>query len=117
MSPSTVAIKMKSASSKSAYMTGPCRTPQRDASRLVHRGGKCSTRRNGKRVQRSRVLGVRPVMTDTPARAGAKPWEPLRSAPVLCCDETHSEVSMNGIIYLVGLVVVVIFILSFLGLR
>jgi hypothetical protein len=29
----------------------------------------------------------------------------------------HSEATMNGLIYLIGLIVVIMFILSFLGLR
>jgi hypothetical protein len=48
--------------------------------------------------------------------------EPICSAPVPCPTETscrpaQEERAMNGIIYLVGLIVVIMFILSFLGLR
>jgi hypothetical protein len=48
--------------------------------------------------------------------------EPICSAPVPCTTETscrpaQEERPMNGIIYLVGLIVVIMFILSFLGLR
>jgi hypothetical protein len=35
----------------------------------------------------------------------------------LNCHWHHAEATMNGLIYLVGLVVVIMFILSFLGLR
>jgi hypothetical protein len=42
----------------------------------------------------------------------------LLRANVLNCDWHHrAEATMNGLIYLVGLVVVIMFILSFLGLR
>lgn len=34
-----------------------------------------------------------------------------------CATNLHRNVIMNGIIYLVGLIVVIMFILSFLGLR
>jgi hypothetical protein len=37
--------------------------------------------------------------------------------PVCLSDFGHVEASMNGIIYLIGLIVVVMAILSFLGLR
>jgi hypothetical protein len=48
------------------------------------------------------------------------PAEPIRPAPVppqSRTDRSGLEEHMNGIIYLVGLIVVVLFILSFLGLR
>ncbi|MFC3204676.1 hypothetical protein [Aquamicrobium soli] len=34
-----------------------------------------------------------------------------------CAANLHREIIMNGIIYLVGLIVIIMFILSFLGLR
>jgi hypothetical protein len=47
--------------------------------------------------------------------------EPMPSAPVpahrASCRPAQEERPMNGIIYLVGLIVVIMFILSFLGLR
>jgi hypothetical protein len=45
--------------------------------------------------------------------------EPIRPAPVPSQEPASSGVEehMNGIIYLVGLIVVIMFILSFLGLR
>jgi hypothetical protein len=44
--------------------------------------------------------------------------EQLKNLPVLLAQKQHTgSTQMNGIIYLVGLVVVVLFILSFLGLR
>jgi len=48
------------------------------------------------------------------------PAEPIRLAPVPPQEPGHSsgvEEHMNGIIYLIGLIVVVMAILSFLGLR
>lgn len=36
---------------------------------------------------------------------------------VLALDSRQLEASMNGLIYLIGLIVVIMFILSFLGLR
>jgi hypothetical protein len=48
----------------------------------------------------------------------AAPWNLLR--PMLVEHQAFSiasEATMNGLIYLVGLVVVIMFILSFLGLR
>jgi hypothetical protein len=46
------------------------------------------------------------------------PWEPfLPHARSPVANEHEEEVSMNAIIYLVGLVVIVMFILSVVGLR
>jgi hypothetical protein len=46
---------------------------------------------------------------------------PLRNQPrflaFLCDKSAQGDVLMNGIIYLVGLIVIIMFILSFLGLR
>lgn len=50
----------------------------------------------------------------------ARSAEPFRPAPVPWREPGHRsgvEEHMNGIIYLVGLIVVIMFILSFLGLR
>ena len=41
----------------------------------------------------------------------------MRVRPFVSCRNTLGRISMNAIIYLVGLVVVVLFILSLLGLR
>jgi len=41
----------------------------------------------------------------------------LRPSELTCHWHHHAEATMNGLIYLVGLVVVIMFILSFLGLR
>ena len=40
-----------------------------------------------------------------------------RSSPVCGYRHTHGGAAMNGVIYLVGLVVVILAILSFFGLR
>jgi hypothetical protein len=45
------------------------------------------------------------------------PAEPRRVSSVLLRHICTRDVTMNGIIYLVGLIVVIMFILSFLGLR
>ncbi len=47
----------------------------------------------------------------------APAWELLHSDPVLPACLQLEDLLMNGIIYLVGLIVVVLAILSFLGLR
>jgi hypothetical protein len=43
--------------------------------------------------------------------------EPITRQRVKAAREHRAEATMNGLIYLVGLVVVIMFILSFLGLR
>jgi hypothetical protein len=41
----------------------------------------------------------------------------LRASGLSCHRHHRAEATMNGLIYLIGLVVVIMFILSFLGLR
>ena len=41
----------------------------------------------------------------------------LRNCGTVCVVLAHSESAMDGIIYLVGLIVIIMFILSFLGLH
>ena len=59
------------------------------------------------------VAGALPFVTGRPASSGT--WRSTCTFAVAKGNET--EVAMNAIIYLVGLVVVIMFILSFLGLR
>jgi hypothetical protein len=51
------------------------------------------------------------------ARTGETKEEPITRPWVEVASGAHEEAAMNGLIYLVGLVVVIMFILSFLGLR
>jgi len=46
------------------------------------------------------------------------PWQPWQKRDVGACGEfARKEISVNGIIYLVGLIVIVMAILSFVGIR
>lgn len=65
-------------------------------------------------IKGSRVALVEARQTNS----AAAPWNLLRPVSVehQACS-IASEATMNGLIYLVGLVVVIMFILSFLGLR
>jgi hypothetical protein len=65
------------------------------------------------------VVGHAATMVDPPARNKIfrGPRQPTRNRLVLCPEHLRGQVQMSGIIYLVGLVVIVMAILSFLGLR
>jgi hypothetical protein len=70
-----------------------------------------SNAENGKRWQTFLILGTfRFDRTFSTARLSASPWRD----GVFYLEE---ELSMDGIIYLVGLIVIIMFILSFFGLR
>jgi hypothetical protein len=59
------------------------------------------------------VTGALPFVTGRPASAATS----LSTCTFAVASGNEAEVAMNAIIYLVGLIVVVMFILSFLGLR
>ena len=61
-----------------------------------------------------------PRIVRFPARPATSPELSFRSLVLNCrpvLNGQHMEIVMNGIVYLVGLVVIVLAILSFLGLR
>jgi hypothetical protein len=81
----------------------------------------CASRRAvADRANRDRQQSKGEFLNDFPSLRPQDRW--TAAEPVLACDVCASgvgpkEVNMNGLIYLIGLIVVIMAILSFFGLR